>query len=428
MLRRSGQIRIGFALSVICAICFHFNTALSQEGDEVTQGDLEQDEPKESQDSNRWEWAFLPIVSGNSDIGFAFGSLLVLAKFDEDYSLYRWRGKLKIKMSVKKGPDGLALPFHDHLFNMDFPQFANDRLRLYTTFGLKKNTIAGYYGLGNQSLDEQDSGDRRNQYRTLIPYAELALRIQVVRYLTVFVRGGYKYYFIKIYPGSKLEEDVANLSNSTELFGTSNYGHLEFSVGPVYDSRNDETNPLKGAFHELSVRGSPGLLTGSDHNYAGLNLSLRHFVPIAAEYLVLASRFTLDLLDGDVPFTELESVGGLKPYPAFSGPKGVRGIPAGRYHGKVKAFGSLELRSIFLHHTIKSAHFALGAVLFFDAGRLWSDFRSNPELDGQGMGLKFGTGGGLRVLWGKTFVISMDVAYSPDAHPVGIYIETGHAF
>ena len=65
---------------------------------------------------------------------------------------------------------------------------------------------------------------------------------------------------------------------------------------------------------------------------------------------------------------------------------------------------------------------------FFDGGRVWADLRSAPELDGTGLGLKYGVGGGLRLQKGTTFVLRFDLAWSPDARPLGGYFLAGHLF
>jgi hypothetical protein len=70
----------------------------------------------------------------------------------------------------------------------------------------------------------------------------------------------------------------------------------------------------------------------------------------------------------------------------------------------------------------------VGITGFGDFGRSWSDYESDPELDGDGIGLKYGLGGGLRVTSGKSFVLRLDVAWSPDANPVSAYLISGHHF
>ena len=69
-----------------------------------------------------------------------------------------------------------------------------------------------------------------------------------------------------------------------------------------------------------------------------------------------------------------------------------------------------------------------GVAAFFDAGRLWADTSPHPELDGTGLGLTYGVGGGLRLQSGSAFVLRADVAWSPDAMPIGGYVAAGQAF
>ena len=153
----------------------------------------------------------------------------------------------------------------------------------------------------------------------------------------------------------------------------------------------------------------------------------RNYLSIVDEYLVAALRLKADLLMGHVPFSTLPGVGGLSYHPGVGDARGVRGVPSNRYSGKIKVLGNFELRSIFWRFNIKSTRFGLGACAFFDAGRVWADFK-HSELDGSGPGIKFGTGGGPQLLWGESLVIRFDVAYSPDASPVAFYIEAGRVF
>jgi len=94
----------------------------------------------------------------------------------------------------------------------------------------------------------------------------------------------------------------------------------------------------------------------------------------------------------------------------------------------VKVFGNVELRTeIVSFHALGQA-MVLGAVAFFDGGRLWADTTPQPQLDGHGVELKYGVGGGLRLQSGRAFVLRADVAYSPDASPVGGYVAAGQMF
>ena len=137
-------------------------------------------------------------------------------------------------------------------------------------------------------------------------------------------------------------------------------------------------------------------------------------------------RGVADLLFGNPPIYELaryEQTG------AFGGPNGVRGVPGQRYHGKVKFFGNAELRKNLFDFEFLGKTNKFGVAAFVDGGRLFADYEPRPELDGgKELGLKIGAGGGIRLQAGQSFVIRADVAWSPDARPVGAYLASGHIF
>jgi hemolysin activation/secretion protein len=113
---------------------------------------------------------------------------------------------------------------------------------------------------------------------------------------------------------------------------------------------------------------------------------------------------------------------------ALGGSNGVRGVPAQRYYGKVKVFGNVELRAKLFNIHLFGKALTIGAAGFCDGGRVWADTTPHPELDGKGLGLKYGVGGGLRLMSGTAFVLRADVAWSPDATPVGGYVVAGESF
>ena len=72
--------------------------------------------------------------------------------------------------------------------------------------------------------------------------------------------------------------------------------------------------------------------------------------------------------------------------------------------------------------------------MFFDAGRVWSDYHAISPADGTSLGLKYGVGGGVFLQWGEAAIFRVEVAYSPDAEsenpgfPLGIYVSDGLMF
>ncbi len=201
--------------------------------------------------------------------------------------------------------------------------------------------------------------------------------------------------------------------------------------------------PTKEFYDGLAAaRMKPGdrvyLVVGEGHSERKIEVTLTlvrgqpSVVPIdtAADFVLLGPALRLDLRGvvdiqlGDVPFYELARYEDT----FFGGANGIRGVPGQRYYGRIKLFGNVELRSRWFGFDVGGKTWTLGSAVFLDAGRLWSDFGSHPELDGTGLGFKVGLGGGIRLQQGEQFIVRLDVAWSPDARPVGLYVQAGQAF
>jgi outer membrane protein assembly factor BamA len=231
---------------------------------------------------------------------------------------------------------------------------------------------------------------------------------------------------IDVHPGSRLEHDMAPGSPTSRFFGPLGPHIVDvFEYGLVYDTRDDETDTRAGAYHQLKVRLSPGGIGLLPYRYGQASAVARFYATPIRRWLTLGLRVVGDAQFGDPPFYELARY---EDTFAFGGGNGVRGIPGQRYYGKLKVFGNFEVRSELVTFSVSAKEYALGWVAFFDAGRLWADGQAPSSLDGSGSGLKYGAGGGLRFRQGKSFVVRADVAWSPDARPLGAYVTAGHAF
>jgi outer membrane protein assembly factor BamA len=172
-------------------------------------------------------------------------------------------------------------------------------------------------------------------------------------------------------------------------------------LGLGYDSRDDEVNPQRGAYHFITARLTPGASVGSAVFYGELSAGMRMFYPFVGEKLVGAAALRGRFLSSGAPFDELALAH-------------LRGVPAGRYHGKAQMAVNLELRSVFARFSMRRQRFGLGAALFVDGGRVWADYRIDETLDGRGPGVHLGSGGGVRVQWGQTRMLRFDAAYSEE--------------
>ncbi|HEY3666653.1 MAG TPA: BamA/TamA family outer membrane protein, partial [Polyangiaceae bacterium] len=285
-----------------------------------------------------------------------------------------------------------------------------------------------YFGMGNaSSVAGQNTSSEHFKYTRGHPQFDVDVRGKIVDHLAGRVGFRYIQNIIRVAGDSKLAEDQRGGSDEVKrLIGpTASHAVFLLKYGLQWDTRDNETSSHRGSFDTLDLKLSPGGTAEFPYRYGEATVNLRGFLPLGTERVTLAVRGVGDLMFGDVPFYELARYDDTF---AVGGSLGVRGVPAQRYYGKLKALGNVELRIEAVSFRALGKPLVLAVVPFFDGGRVWADIRPHPELDGRGVGLKYGAGGGLRVQSGSSFVIRADLAWSPDATPVSGYFSAGQAF
>ena len=383
---------------------------------------------KKERDPNRLEVGGVPVLMGDSDLGVGVGGVVSLARFSEECSPFRWQLLAMIFLTLKSTGDGVETVYQDHMVRLDLPWLLGGRVRLRSDVSLARHQNAGYYGIGNAAAASEAGDRRRYQYDRIYPSINARAQVKLTRHLSSMVGAALAYNWFEVYPGSKLAEDLSSRDEALRelVRGTGDHYGARVDLGLLWDTRDHDLVPTSGAFHELSARFTPD--PRSDLSYGGATLALRVYRSVYRDRLVFAARILGDVLFGRPPFYELARHGGLFPMPAPGGGSGVRGVPVHRYHGRIKLISNWELRVRALPFTWLRQRFNIGAVAFVDAGRVWADLGSPARLDGTGPGLKVGAGGGLRVQWGEALLLRADLAWSPDADPVGLYFNARHVF
>lgn len=379
------------------------------------------------------EFTPAPLIGASSDLGVGGGVLASLSRRVPGVEPYLWRVELASLTMFKVEQGGLEVPYTDTYLELSLPQLIPHRFKFQARIAYTNEATIKYYGIGNAAPVPKDVSLNDPYYTYSWQHPGLTARLseRVAGPLWLVFTLGYTYNVMQVRPDSKLGEDQRAASRLV-ADRTSNVGpHSDLTLGYAFelDLRDNEVAPSRGQYHTLRFALSPGGTAGVSGPFARVNASARVYLPLARR-MSIAVRAVGDWLIGEPPVYELarfDDIGNLGTG-AFGGPNGVRGVPAQRYSGMWKVFGNLEFRAWFLDFHLLSKVNTLGLVVFADAGRLWADYQSHPELDGHGLGLKYGLGAGLRFLGGKTFVIRADVAWSPDARPVGAYLAAGNAF
>ena len=317
---------------------------------------------------------------------------------------------------------------HDYYLQLTLRDLGpGGRVRLDMRGSYTGRSTLKFYGLGNAAPEPPPTfSNYDREYGRNYPEAWVRARVRLRADFELHAGSVFWYDWVNVHPDSLLAIEAA--SGPPDV--TIDHRPPGCSRGAAVRARLDLRQPRQRDRHaarRLSHvdralqpgAGRAGCRTPTSRS----NASTRFYATLVPRWLIVSWRLVGDVLLGQPPFYELAR---FEEVSAIGGAKGVRGVPAERYYGKVKLFQNLEARSEVVRFHIKGKPYTLAGAAFFDAGRVWTELgRAHPELDGTGIGLKYGVGGGLRLHQGETFVVRGDVAWSPDAKPIAGYFAAG---
>jgi len=330
------------------------------------------------------------------------------------------------------------------------PGLRGDSLRLAAEVSFRRYQDASWYGPGGDSTAATPQGLPSDEATTYHRYRRTSMaaasnsrwRLWEVgegparQRLEGVIGGEVAYDLIAVIPGSLLAaqlEEARSAGLDSELLrhllrGTGSQLVPKLRLGLLYDGRDHEVAPTRGVLLELSTRLAPA---PADLRHAGFFASATGFLPLG-ERLVLGGRLLGDAIVGHPPFYALSEAGVLAPRFSPGGAFMGRGILLQRFSGKRKVVASGELRGELSRFTAGVQRFRLGMVAFVDGGRVWADWhrvaQAGRDADGPWSRVAVGFGGGLRLRWGETLVIRVDVAHSPTERTNGFYVIVGEAW
>lgn len=358
------------------------------------------------------ETGLVPLVGGDTDIGFGAGAIGSIASFDGVHVPYRWQLQFATFVAAKQ--DITSPSFEDIYVNLIVPQLLDGRLRLEVRPSFTNESALPFYGIGNAVRVPASTMPARDFYARLHPQLNVKTWWRLGEGWSAI--AGLEYMFNQTSFGS--DSTAAMLVPAIDPHAEDPQSILKAKTGLLYDSRDHELAPRHGMLHSFEIRISPRIGNALPYSYDQLDLALRWYTPLSHRN-VLAMRIVGDALVGDVPFYELSRY---EDTSAIGGGSGVRGVPAYTFYGKTKLFGNIELRTDWTSFSALDRKFKLGVASFFDAGRLWSGTANDGDV------VHWGIGGGLRLQQGRAFLVRADLAWSPDARPIAGYLVADHIF
>ena len=191
----------------------------------------------------------------------------------------------------------------------------------------------------------------------------------------------------------------------------------------IFDTRDFEPDPTKGYYFEIANEYSSKYI-GSQFDFDKLFIQGRAYQKIpVGKRTVLAGRFGAgNIFGNNAPFFEFQDQwspeGSIN---ALGGRQSLRGYRANRFLTRSMWFTNVELRVRLAETKLGKQRFAFGVAPFFDAGTVrdrWQDLNFNN--------IKYSYGGGLRIAWNQSTILSFDYGHSKEDRL--FYFGIGQAF
>ncbi|HWA59304.1 MAG TPA: BamA/TamA family outer membrane protein [Gemmatimonadales bacterium] len=321
---------------------------------------------------------------------------------------------IALHLEERKAADYFARNPYAGLFSLDVGQgFTGARMavarfhapllkkdwRLLTSLGSTRETRLGYFGLGNDTKDDESlvtkSQPHYYEARRTRYFGTLEISRRITGPLWIAGAGGVEH--------SNLG-DLSDPSLFRSDFGTGDITDTDVRgrVTLVLDLRDNEFNTTRGLFAQASLGGG----TGGD-GYSRVTADVRGYIPLR-EGTVFAARVAGTGISTRAPLNaRYEMPVWEGEIPVLGGTGSNRGLAFQRLAGKGALFANAELR----HNLLDLGDFGAFTLFgFVDAGRVFEqeDFKLTTE------DMKVGAGGGLAIRILRFTIWTFNFAGGPD--------------
>ena len=346
-----------------------------------------------------WNFGALPSVAFDSDLGFQYGILTNIYNYGDGSSYPRYKHSIYLEWARTTNGTGKNQLLYDSEYLIPHIRLTAEASYLtdkaldfygfngYNAFYDPELVMPGspayvskmYYRLERKStrikLDFQGNITDK-KLRWLIGYTLFNVKIKSVD-IDALNKGRNQN---NLLPDTSLLYDnyVAwgIIPQNQKNGGTTNL----LKIGIVYDTRDNEPNPMKGIWTEALILTSPSFL-GNNFAYSKFVINHRQYFTIHKDILNLACRISYqDKIGGKMPFYMLPFIFSSNQIrDGLGGAKTLRGIARNRVLGEGLLFGNLELRWKFFRRVMFNQNIYLALVGFTDAGMVTRkyDFQTN---------------------------------------------------
>jgi len=347
--------------------------------------------PEEHARKTRWRTSYFPYITGGTNDG------PVLAFRVHHFQPAEYEARVTTNAALTADA-GITLRGGRHVTaRFRAPQLWKD-WRLYTLAAAVREVRFGYFGLGNETVKDDNAVTPLQPFLYRVRRARYGGKVEVTRRLRgplqAAVQANVEWTRFTTLPGpSQFKTDFGPELKETDVSGR---------VGLVYDTRDNEYNTHKGLFLEAGAQ----VGSGGD-GYTRLYTVLRGYLPLR-EGTVAAARLAASGMGGDPTLNaRLYIPAWENQIPVLGGQYSHRSFDTGRFTGKHVILGNVEVRHDLL------AFGDLGAITllaFLDAGRVFEQETFKITTDG----VKVGGGGGIGLRILRSSIFAFNFAGGPD--------------
>lgn len=403
----------------------------------------------------------LPAIAFDTDIGFKYGILTNFYLFGDGSTYPKYLHSFYFEWNRTTKGSGLWQFIYDS-------EYLIPKIRLtaeasyFTEQALDFYGFNGYRAWYNSEFEDEDSPGYisrmfyRHDRRMLRLRADFqgAIIGKKLRWMAGFEYNGFDIATVDINKLNKGKKEKDKLPENTPLLYDKfvEWGaipedqkdggkHYIWKLGVVYDTRDNEPNPMKGIWSEIFLFSAPSW-TGNKPGYTKLAITHRQYFTLVREVLNLAVRLSYQpKIGGTIPFYGLPYVYSTNiTRDGLGGAKTMRGILRNRVVGEDLFYGNLEFRWKFLQTILFKQHVYLALSAFSDFGRVTRNYdftydTHNEEArnwfaNGGVEKMHFSYGGGISGALNHNFVAHINYGLAADRRDgkSGVYIGLNYLF
>lgn len=437
---------------LLCCFCIIYTDISAQQADSSNIH-------KKSRVKKGWSINGVPAIAFDSDIGLKLGAVINLYDYGDGTIYPVYRHSLFFEFSRTTKGSGITQFTYDS-------KYLIPGIRLSAEASYLTERALDFYGFNGYeayyNADFTDDSKDSTFYRSRQYYKEerklIRLRADFQgRFLSDKARwlAGITFYNIKT---DTIDIDRLNKGKSESeklpAIGGGLYGdYTKWGIisenqkyggsttllkgGLIYDTRDNEPNPMHGLWSEMVFFWAPDFLCSHNYGYAKITFMHRQYFTLLPDRLSFAYRLAYQAkLWGTIPYYMLPFIyqgGNSLDRDGLGGAKTMRGILRNRVVGDDYAFGNMELRWKFIRTLIfkQNVYFALSA--FTDGGMVTKKYqidRTKINTENQEMfpdeeeKLHISYGAGFYIAINQNFVIATNYGIAADKRDGdhGLYI------